>query len=83
MIGAQRMPCCRYKCWRSGADKDLHLICREGEFDGLPDRIRQLGPWVGSREGDIERLRPHYRALLAEQGFVVVHQHPYEFEPEA
>ncbi|HEY7551222.1 MAG TPA: hypothetical protein VH913_17115 [Hyphomicrobiaceae bacterium] len=76
------MSVCRYKCWRSGSDKDLHLICREGEFDALPDRIRHLGPWVGSKEGEVERLRPHYRALLAEQDFVIVHRHPYEFEPE-
>jgi hypothetical protein len=76
------MPNCRYKCWRSGADKNLHLICRCGGFDQLPDRIRQLGPWSGSKEGEVERLRPDYRALLAEQGFVVVHRHPYQFEPE-
>jgi hypothetical protein len=76
------MPICRYKCWRSVSDKNLHLICREGGFDQLPDHIRQLGPWAGSKVGEVERLRPHYRALLAEQGFVVVHRHPYQFEPE-
>jgi hypothetical protein len=42
-----------------------------------------MGPWVGSREGDIEGLKPHYRAMLAEQGFAVVHRHPYAFASEA
>jgi hypothetical protein len=63
----------RYKAWRSHKDHETHVICRE---------IRQLGPWIGSKEGEIERLKPHYRAMLAEQGFAVVHKHPTEFSPE-
>jgi hypothetical protein len=58
----------RYKCWRSHKDNRLHLICHEGEFDGLPDPIRHLGPWTGSREGEVERLRPHYRANAGRAG---------------
>jgi hypothetical protein len=61
----------------------VHLICREGEFEKLPDPIRHMGPWAGSKEGKVDRLRPHYRALLAEQGFLLIHRHPYVFEPEA
>jgi hypothetical protein len=57
-----------------GAGTGRPRLGHEGEFAALPDRIRQLGPWAGSKEGDNGRLRPHYRALLAEQGFVVVHQ---------
>ena len=72
----------RYKVWRSNTDKHLQLICRDGEFDALPARIRHLGPWQGSKDGDIERLKPQYRAQIAEQGFVIVHRHVKDFEPE-
>jgi hypothetical protein len=54
----------RYKCWRSNADKELHVICHEGALDSLPSHIRRLGPWHGSKEGEIERLKPAYRAQL-------------------
>jgi hypothetical protein len=41
-----------------------------------------MGPFVDSKEGDVERLKPHYRMMLAEQGFVVVYQHSTKFAPE-
>jgi len=65
----------RYKVWRSNNDKELHLLCGEGAgaFNALPTYIRQLGPWTGSKEGDVEQLRLPLRILLAEQGFVVLH----------
>ena len=62
----------QYKCWRSWPTVELHLICHEAGFDSLPDKVRQLGPWTGSREGDLQDLKPHYRRLLAEQGFVII-----------
>jgi hypothetical protein len=67
----------RYKVWRSNRDKELHLLCGEGAgaFNALPTLVRNLGPWTGSKEGDIDRLRLPLRVLLAEQGFVVVHCH--------
>jgi hypothetical protein len=73
----------RFKSWRSNDDVGIHLIVHEGgdAFDALPDRIRQLGPWVGSREGDLAKLRPHYRALLQEQGFAIIYCKPSEFTP--
>jgi hypothetical protein len=76
------LPPMRYNAWRSHKDHATHVICRDDEFDNLPRVIKHMGPWVGSREGDIERLKPHYRIMLAEQGFAVVHLHPYEFAPE-
>ena len=72
----------RYKAWRSSKDPTIHVICREGEFDRLPDQIRNLGPWVGSKEGEIERLKLPYRMALAEQLFAVVHQSVTDFSPE-
>ena len=73
----------RYKTWRSNTDKELQLICREDGFDSLPTAVRHLGPWHGSKEGDIAKLKPQYRVQIAEQGFVIVHRHVKDFEPEA
>lgn len=71
-----------FKAWRSADDSHVHLICRFGKFDELPPSIRQLGPWQGASEGPLSRLKPHYRYLVVEQGFVVVHRHLKDFEPE-
>ena len=73
----------RYKAWRSNSDKRLFLICHDGAFDELPQPVRAMGPWTGSREGDIDRLKPAYRAMLAEQGFVVVCTSAFTFEVDA
>ena len=50
----------------------------------MPHSLWHLGPWQGHREGDVGRLRPHYRRLLLEQGFVVIRPKTLgNFEPEA
>jgi hypothetical protein len=72
----------RYQIVRSVRDKKIHVICGDGNFDALPDDIRKLGPWQSLSRGDVERLKTHYRLQLAEQGFVVVHQHMGAFSPE-
>ena len=41
----------------------------------LPVAIRNLGPWTGSKEGDVDQLRLPYRILLNDQKFVVIHAH--------
>src|SRR5215471_19100911 len=66
-----RIPRLRYKVWRSNKDKELHLLCAEGvdAFEALPAAIRNLGPWTGSKDGEVDRLRLPYRAMLTEQGF--------------
>src|SRR5215831_10155564 len=55
----------RYKCWRSRKDTHLHLLCAEGSeaFEVLPVAIRNLGPWTGGPEGEIDKLRLPYRIL--------------------
>jgi len=65
----------RYRVWRSSKDKSLHLLCEGGAeaFNALPAAIPHLGPWSGGAEGEINRLRLPYRAMLAEQGFRVIH----------
>ena len=74
----------KYKSWRSARDKALHVVCAEGKeaFEALPAAIRGLGPWTGSREGEINKLRLHYRLTLLEQGFTLVHAPAANFEPE-
>jgi hypothetical protein len=80
----QPEPVTRYEISRSGRDNRLNIICGDGAFysSEVPDQLRHLGPWTGVGRGPVERLKPTYRALLAEQGFVLVYRHPYEFEPE-
>jgi len=67
----------RYKVCRSNKDKQLHLISAEGSeaFEALPVAIRNLGPWTGSKEGEVVHLRLPLRSLLIDQGFVIVHTH--------
>ncbi|HEX5999984.1 MAG TPA: hypothetical protein VFZ16_11420 [Hyphomicrobiaceae bacterium] len=81
----QSEPTTRYEVSRSRRDNRIAVICRDGRFYGedVPDWIRHLGPWIGVGRGDIEKLKPAYRALLAEQGFVLIYQHPLEWQPEA
>jgi hypothetical protein len=78
---AQPQPATRYESARSARDKALIVLCHEGRFYSLPDPIRHLGPWQGSHRGEVERLRPAYRAMLSLQGFVLIWAYP--FEPEA
>jgi hypothetical protein len=56
----------RFKVWRSNKDKRIHLLCAEGSeaFEALPAAIRNLGPWAGSREGEVSHLRLPLRSLL-------------------
>jgi hypothetical protein len=75
----------RYKVWRSNKDKELHLLCGEGPaaFNLLPTPVRQLGPWTGGAEGEVDRLRLPLRLLLSEQGFVLLHCHVSKLQLEA
>ena len=72
----------RCKVWRSNKDKELHLLCAEGvdAFEALPTAIRNLGPWTGSKEGEVDRLRLPYRTMLTEQGFMIVYAHIINLE---
>ena len=60
---------------RLSTGKELHLLCAGGvdAFEALPIAIRNLGPWTGSKEGEVDRLRLPYRAMLTEQGFTIVY----------
>jgi hypothetical protein len=75
----------RYKIWRSRKDTHLHLRCAEGSeaFESLPVAVRNLGPWTGGSEGELDRLRLPYRILLNEQKFVVIHAHISQLQLEA
>ena len=74
----------RYKTWRSRNDTHLHVLCAYGSevFESLPVAVRNLGPWTGGPEGDVDRLRLPYRILLNEQKFVVIHAHVSELQLE-
>ena len=84
-----------YKIIRSVSDKHLHIIFEEGPapidaqvpgsdpFQRVPQQLRALGPWQGLSKGEVEDLKPHYRLLLAEQGFTVIYSHMSYFSPES
>jgi hypothetical protein len=76
--------CVRYKSWRSNKDKQLQLISAEGSeaFEALPVAIRNLGPWTGSKDGEVSRLRLPLRSLLIDQGFVIVYEHVSKLDIE-
>jgi hypothetical protein len=46
------------------------LICREGEFEGLPEAVRLRGPWDIQRRGQVLRLRTDYRSRIDRFGYV-------------
>jgi len=41
------------------------------------------GRGMAQRKVTSPKLKPQYRAQIAEQGFVIVHRHVKDFEPEA
>jgi hypothetical protein len=61
------------------------LLCAEGPdaFEALPTAIRNLGPWTGSKEGEVDRLRLPYRSMLTEQGFTIIYVHISKLNLEA
>ena len=42
--------------------------CNRPRWAELPPGSSSLGPWLGSREGDVASLKPHYRAMLEDTG---------------
>lgn len=71
-----------YIALRSVSDNHVHLICTDGEFDGLPDEIRKQGPWQVIRRGEVDRLQLRYRSAIARDGYVIETTHMAVFEPE-
>ena len=60
------------------------MLCAEGSeaFESLPVAIRNLGPWTGGPEGEVDKLRLPYRAMLGEQGFAIVYPHVSKLDLE-
>ena len=73
----------QYLALRSVSNNHVHLICRDGEFDSLPDEVRKQGPWQVLMRGEVDRLKLTYRAALARQGYVLVDTPLAMFQPEA
>ena len=84
----------RYKVWRSHSDPDKNLMvltlwddargpAPEGNWTALvPRQVRGLGPWVGGLEGRLSRLRPLYRQMIRQHGFVVLNCRPSKLDLE-
>jgi hypothetical protein len=73
----------QYQTLRSISDNHLHLLCRDEEFEKLPDYIRHQGPWQGMRRGDVTKLKRNYRLRLAGDGCALVTSALAVFKPEA
>jgi len=72
----------QYKNLRSVSDHHLFVVCRDGEFEQLPEYIRKQGPWQAMRRGEITNLRRTFRLRLARYGFVLEHSKLAVFNPE-
>jgi hypothetical protein len=51
-------------------------------FEALPVAIRNLGPWTGSKEGEVGHVRLPLRSLLSDQGFVCPREQAQPREPD-
>jgi hypothetical protein len=71
----------QYQTFRSVSDIHLYVLCRDGEFEQLPEYILKQGPWHVMRRGDILNLRRTYRLRLARYGFVLEHSKLAVFNP--
>jgi hypothetical protein len=72
----------QYQCLRSVKDNHIQVICRDGEFEQLPNYVRHQGPWQVVRRGDVDNLKESYRLRLARYGFVLEHSNLALFKPE-
>jgi hypothetical protein len=74
----------RYQSLRSISDSHIHLICGADEaFADLPDHVRHLGPWRVMQRGEIDKLKPEHRLVLARDGYALVKCELAVFKPEA
>jgi hypothetical protein len=71
-----------YQVLRSVSDNHIHVICRDGEFEQLPDYIRHQGPWQVVQRGETTNLKRSYRLRLARYGFVLELCASALFKPE-
>ncbi len=62
-----------YQVLRAVSDSHVHVICRDGAFEQLPDYIRHQGPWQVVQRGETTNLKRSYRLRLARYGFVLEH----------
>jgi hypothetical protein len=80
LISKRNLVVPQYQTFRSLSDKNLHLICRDGEYGALPDHIRHQGPWQAMTRGEVADLKqPERRSLIEGGGYVVERRTLSEF----
>ena len=73
----------QYQSFRSVSDNHVFVLCYDGGFyDHVPDDVRRLGPWQGTRRGAAEALKPEHRLALARAGYALVRCDTAVFKPE-
>ena len=61
----------QYQTFRSLSDGHVHVVCRDGELVGLPDHIRNQGPWQAMSRGSLAHLKPEHRSAIEVDGYLV------------
>jgi hypothetical protein len=63
----------RYQTFRSVSDVHVFVLCYDGKFyESVPEDVRKQGPWQGNQSGDVAKLKPEYRLVLARDGKALV-----------
>ena len=71
-----------YQTLRSVSDNHVFVVCCDGTFYELPEKVRHQGPWQGMQRGQSDRLKTEYRLALARDGYALVHSELATFKPE-
>ena len=71
-----------YQTLRSVSDHHVFVVCRDGRFYELPEKVRHQDPWQGMSRGEVEKLKPVYRLALARDGYALVACDTAVFKPE-
>ena len=59
------------------------MLCRDGEFEQLPEYIRKRAPGQVMRRGEVTKLNRNYCRRLARDGYALVYSKLAVFNPEA
>ena len=59
-----------------------HVEGTDKGFYMMPPEIRRMGPWTDTQRGEVIRLKPEYRLLLAQQNYVLIEEAPWGWKAE-
>ena len=71
-----------YHLLRSHADVHDFVLCYADRSADVPHHVRVKGPWNGTGRGEVAKLKPEIRLVLAQARYVLVHCPDAVFNPE-